>query len=165
MVWLSSWLPPHDIQAKLLGLWTSSLWRVRFLERHSWKMPMFKILGTNPGPCTKRANCWGYVFHPKTMGAPSPDLLPKGWMLFDGQVRWKSLIDFLVCYYTRPSQLDVIWRRTQSYVLYISHICIKPARIKRRVIWAPGIKSEDFWRWNVWNLMLPSFLSKYWKLR
>lgn len=96
-------IPPHNIQAKLLGLWTSSLWRVRFLERHSWKMPMFKILGTNPGPCAKRANCWGYVFHPKTMGAPSPDLLPKGWMLFDGQVRWKSLIDFLVCYYTRPS--------------------------------------------------------------
>eukprot|EP00435_Cladocopium_sp_Y103_P050505 s787_g15.t1 len=26
-----------------------------------------------------------YVFHPRTMGAPSPDLLPKGWMLFDGQ--------------------------------------------------------------------------------
>lgn len=32
----------------------------------------------------------GYVFHPRTMGAPSPDLLPKGWMLFDGQVPFGS---------------------------------------------------------------------------
>ncbi|CAL1134098.1 unnamed protein product [Cladocopium goreaui] len=31
-----------------------------------------------------------YVFHPRTMGAPSPDLLPKGWMLFDGQVPFGS---------------------------------------------------------------------------
>ena len=29
------------------------------------------------------------MFHPRTMGAPSPDLLPKGWMLYDGEA-WKE---------------------------------------------------------------------------
>ena len=27
----------------------------------------------------------GYVFHPSTVGVQSPDVLPKGWFLFDGQ--------------------------------------------------------------------------------
>eukprot|EP00913_Durusdinium_trenchii_P009161 g8610.t1 len=30
-----------------------------------------------------------YVFHPRTKGAPSPHLLPKGWMLYDGKA-WRE---------------------------------------------------------------------------
>ncbi|CAJ1337850.1 unnamed protein product [Effrenium voratum] len=41
----------------------------------------------------KDFNCKNsYVFHPRTLGAPSPELLPKGWQLFDGQA-WREDAD------------------------------------------------------------------------
>ena len=173
---------PHAAsKLKLLGLGISSLWRLRILERPSWKMPFFccKFLPPRSQWFLKCMDCMPTVEVTSSTHEPWVHrvLIYCQKVGCSSMARWGGSFsfDFLVCYYTHLSQLDVphvileIYgvQSYDMYYIYMYRVFINKASPNQTKghLGSRYKNPEDPWRWNAWYLALPSFHSKHWKLR